>query len=49
MKVVKLDGSQHHAIGVLPNIYVRKTIDGIKLGKDEFLERAIEVILNSEE
>jgi len=45
MKVVKHDGSQHHAIGILPNIYVNKTIEGIKLGKDEFLEKAKEVIL----
>ncbi len=46
MKVVKHDGSQHHAIGVLPDIYVSKSIDGIKSGTDEFLEKAIEVILN---
>lgn len=46
MKVVKHDGSQLHAIGVLPDIYVSKSIDGLKSGKDEFLEKAIEVILN---
>ncbi|HLW31911.1 MAG TPA: S41 family peptidase, partial [Aequorivita sp.] len=46
MKVVKHDGSQHHAIGVLPDIYVNKSIEGVKLGKDEFLEKAVEVILN---
>lgn len=45
MKVVKHDGSQHHAIGILPDIYVNKSIEGIKLGKDEFLEKALEVIL----
>lgn len=44
MKVVKHDGSQLHAIGVLPDIYVNKTIDGLKSGKDEFLEKAIEII-----
>ncbi len=44
MKVVKHDGSQHHAIGVLPDIYVNKTIAGLKTGKDEFLEKAIQVI-----
>ncbi len=43
MKVVKHDGSQHHGIGVLPNIYVNKTIQGIKEGRDEFLEKAIEI------
>ena len=43
MKVVKHDGSQHHGIGVLPNVYVNKTIQGIKEGRDEYLERAIEI------
>lgn len=46
MKVVKHDGSQLHGIGILPDIYVDKSIDGVKSGKDEFLEKAIEVILN---
>jgi C-terminal processing protease CtpA/Prc len=45
MKVFKHDGSQHHTIGVLPDIYVQKTIEGVKSGKDEFLDKAIEVIL----
>ena len=45
MKVLKHDGSQHHAIGVLPDIYVTKTVEGVKSGKDELLEKAIEVIL----
>ncbi|NAS13004.1 S41 family peptidase [Poritiphilus flavus] len=43
MKVVKHDGSQLHAIGILPDIYVNKTIQGLKSGKDEFLEKAIEL------
>ncbi|MBE7639558.1 peptidase S41 [Salegentibacter sp. BLCTC] len=46
MKVVKHDGSQLHAKGIIPDIYVNKTIEGVKSGKDEFLEKAIEVILN---
>ncbi|MEL7221897.1 MAG: S41 family peptidase [Bacteroidota bacterium] len=45
MKVFKHDGSQHHGIGILPDIYVNKTIAGVRAGKDEFLEKAIEVIL----
>lgn len=45
MKVVKHDGSQLHAIGILPDFYVNKSIDGVKSGKDEFLEKAVEVIL----
>ncbi len=43
MKVVKHDGTQHHGIGVLPNIYVEKTIQGVKEGRDELLEKALEV------
>ncbi len=43
MKVNKHDGSQHHALGVTPDIYVSKTIEGVKAGKDEFLEKAIEL------
>ncbi len=45
MKVVKHDGSQLHAKGVIPDIYVSKTIEGVKSEKDEFLEKALEVIL----
>lgn len=41
MKVSKHDGSQHHGIGIIPNIYVEQTAKGIKEGKDEILERAI--------
>ena len=43
LKVFKHDGSQHHGIGILPNVYVNKTIEGVKSDKDEFLEKAIEV------
>jgi hypothetical protein len=43
MKVVKLGGSQHHGVGTKPDIYVNKTIKGIREGRDEFLEKAMEV------
>jgi len=43
MKVVKHDGSQQHGIGILPNIYVEKTIKGVVEGRDEYLEKAIEL------
>ncbi|MEM6718185.1 MAG: S41 family peptidase [Bacteroidota bacterium] len=48
MKVVNHDGSQLYAKGILPDIYVQKTINGIKKGEDEFLNKAIEVILNKQ-
>ena len=38
-KVLKHDGSQHHGVGILPDVYVRKTIEGLKAGKDEYLEK----------
>ncbi len=44
MKVIKLDGSQHHGVGVLPDIYVEKTIRGVREGRDEYLEKAIEFL-----
>ena len=47
MKVTKHDGSQHHGIGIKPDVYVTKTINGVKENRDEFLEKAIEIALNS--
>jgi C-terminal processing protease CtpA/Prc len=44
MKVLKHDGSQHHGIGILPDVYVTRTIEGVRDGRDEFLEKAFELI-----
>lgn len=43
MKVVKHDGSQLYKIGIEPTVQVDKTIEGVRQGRDEFLERAIEI------
>jgi C-terminal processing protease CtpA/Prc len=43
MKVLKLDGSQHHGVGTKPDIYLEKTIEGVRENKDEFLDKAIEM------
>ena len=43
MEVRKHNGSQHHGIGITPNIYLEKTIQGVREGRDEFLEKAIEL------
>lgn len=43
MKTVKLDGSRLHGIGIHPDIRLEKTVDGLLLDKDEFLEYAIEL------
>jgi len=43
MRVTKHDNTQFHGIGILPDVYVEKTMEGIKTGKDEFLEKALEI------
>jgi len=42
MRVVKHDGSQHHGIGILPTIPMKRTIKGIAENRDELLEKAVE-------
>jgi len=44
MKAINLDGSQHHIKGIKPNILVTPTLEGLKAGKDEVLERALEYL-----
>ncbi|HJN77469.1 MAG TPA: S41 family peptidase [Myxococcota bacterium] len=43
MRVVKHDGSEHHGVGVLPTVPVEPTLAGVAQGRDELLERALEV------
>ena len=43
-KVVHPNGTETQRVGILPDIEMRPTIRGIKEGKDELLERAIEFI-----
>ncbi|WP_206367765.1 hypothetical protein [Sphingobacterium chungjuense] len=40
------DGTETQRVGVAPDIEVKPTIDGIKAGRDELLEKAIELIKN---
>jgi C-terminal processing protease CtpA/Prc len=44
MKVFKHDGSQHHLIGIQPTVPAERTIQGVIEGRDEFLEKALEVV-----
>ena len=44
MKVLKHDGSRHHGVGILPTVPVSRTIAGVAAGRDELLEKAIEVV-----
>ena len=44
MKVLKHDGSRHHGVGIQPTVPVARTIQGAVQGRDEVLERAVEVV-----
>ncbi len=44
MKVLKHDGSRHHGVGIAPTVPVSPTIAGIRAGRDEQLEKALEVL-----
>jgi len=48
LRVLKHDGSQHHGIGIPPNVEVHRTIAGVADGRDEILERAIQVLQQRE-
>lgn len=38
------DGKETQRIGIIPDIEVKPTIEGIKLNKDEVLEKAVDII-----
>ncbi len=40
------DGRETQKIGIVPDVEVKPTIDGIKKGTDELIEKAIEIILS---
>lgn len=40
------DGRETQRIGIVPDVVVKPTIEGVKAGKDEVLEKAIEVLKN---
>ena len=44
MKVLKHDGSRHHGVGIAPTVPVSPTLAGIRAGRDEQLERAMEIL-----
>lgn len=43
MRVLKHDGSQFHGVGIIPHVRMERTIKGIRQGRDEFLEKALEI------
>ncbi len=44
MKVLKHDGSRHHGVGIQPTVPISPTLKGIAAGRDEVLEKGIEVV-----
>ncbi len=42
------DGRETQRIGIIPDIFVKPTVEGIKNGKDEVLERALEYITTTD-
>ena len=44
MQVLKHDGSRHHGVGIHPTVPVQRTRAGVAAGRDELLERAVEVV-----
>ena len=47
MRVSKHDGTQHHLIGIKPDVEVTRTLQAVKDGRDEYLEKALEIIEGS--
>lgn len=43
-KTLKHDNTAHHGVGIIPDIPVKRTIKGISEKRDEFLEKALEII-----
>jgi C-terminal processing protease CtpA/Prc len=44
MRVTNQDGSQHHLVGVAPTIPASRTVAGVQAGRDELLEKALQVV-----
>ena len=44
LKVINQDGSVHHNVGVLPDVLVEPTIEGIRSGRDEVLGAGLDLV-----
>ena len=44
MNVKQQDGSQLQGIGIQPDVLVKETIKGVAEGRDEFMEKALELV-----
>ncbi|MEO0463379.1 MAG: S41 family peptidase [Pseudomonadota bacterium] len=45
--VVNRDGSQHHLVGVLPDVEIMPTPEGLRAGRDEVLEKGLCIVLKA--
>jgi C-terminal processing protease CtpA/Prc len=43
LKVLKQDGSRHHGVGIVPTVPAARTLAGVTAGRDEVLEKGIEI------
>ena len=43
-EVLNSDGSQSHLIGIKPTVSIKRTIEGVKKGEDEYVSKALELI-----
>ncbi len=43
-RVLKLDGKQHHGIGIEPDIEVQKKLTSLIKGEDDYMKKALEII-----
>ncbi len=48
MRVRKHDGSTLHGVGIAPDVPVSRTLEGVRAGRDEVLERAVEIAAGGE-
>jgi hypothetical protein len=44
MQVLKHDGSRHHDVGITPTVKVSRSIQGIREGRDEQLDRGLSLL-----
>jgi C-terminal processing protease CtpA/Prc len=44
LQTLKHDGSRHHGVGIQPTVPVSPTLKGVAAGRDEVLEKGIEVV-----
>jgi hypothetical protein len=44
LRVRKRDGTRHHGVGIIPNVPVAPTLRGVREGRDDVLERALDLV-----